>query len=104
MIDQTDRELELELMLCERHYTTGFGAIGPLTREQVEAEAAYERHMLEMEAEEEARIAAGGREICRKCGVRAVVSSDVCTLGYPGHPGAEFSVYRKCESCGHGEL
>ena len=56
--------------------------------------------------EEAARAAAGGKEICPNCGDRSVKSSDVCTLGYPGHPGAEFSVYRKCvnERCDFAEL
>lgn len=62
------------------------------------------RYYEAMEREEDARVAAGGREICPDCGERAVKSQDVCTLGYPGHPGAEFSVYRTCENCDYKEL
>jgi hypothetical protein len=64
----------------------------------------YHAYCVAAEAEYEAARAAGGRTICDGCGQRAVVARDVITLGYAGHPGAEVSVYRKCESCGRGEL
>jgi hypothetical protein len=67
-------------------------------------EPEYVAYMKDAELEEERRLAAGGRTVCPSCGLRLVVHSTVCTLGYPGHPGAEFSDLGKCEGCGHAEL
>lgn len=66
----------------------------------------YERHCEAMEREDEARRAAGGRELCPDCGERTLVSQDVKTLGVRGrsHPGDEYSVYRTCENCDYKEL
>jgi hypothetical protein len=97
---------DLELALWERDANLGWGFAGPLTREQAEAEAAYERYCIEREEEHEAQERAGGRTICPACGNRSVRHSSVCTLGYPGHPGAEFSGYARCETpgCGYADL
>jgi hypothetical protein len=64
----------------------------------------YRRWEEEIEREEEARMRAGGRTVCPVCGKRAVVHQTVCTYGYTGHPGADYSDYGKCENCGHEEL
>lgn len=65
---------------------------------------AYERAMIEMQAESEAEERAGGRAICPNCGERKFKSHEAVTLGYAGHPGAEISVYRRCENCNHTEM
>lgn len=38
---------------------------------------------------------------CDQCGqVKPVLyGQDACTLGYPGHPGAEFTSFQLCEDC-----
>lgn len=94
---------ELDLAILDR-LQMGFPPIGPLTREQQENEDSYLRYHEEMEAEYQAQQAAGGRTICPSCGQRAVKHSSVVTLGYAGHPGAEYSDYGHCENCGHKEL
>lgn len=69
-------------------------------------ESSYAAHIEAMEAEEDRVRQHGGLEKCPSCGHYSVRSSNVCTLGYPAHPGAEFSVYRVCErtSCEWAEL
>ena len=94
---------EFEIMQLER-VAQGQPPVGPLTRAQHEDELAYAQYMAESLAEYEARDAAGGRTICDRCGERKMVWRSVCTLGYPGHPGAEMSEYGKCENCGQEEL
>lgn len=96
----------LDIALWERHAVLGWPFVGPLTREQAEAEARYEAYMAESEAEHEAQLRADGRTICPRCGRRSVKHSTVCTLGRPGHPGAEMSGFAKCETpgCGYEDL
>ena len=38
---------------------------------------------------------------CDQCGQRKPVlyGQDACTLGYPGHPGAEWTSFQLCEQC-----
>jgi hypothetical protein len=37
---------------------------------------------------------------CEGCGKETVLYSRTsCTLGYPGHPGAEFTDFHICEGC-----
>jgi len=69
-----------------------------------EAEAAYEQHCIESEREYEAQLAAGGRTICPQCNERSVTHRSVVTLGYAGHPGAEFSDLAECERCDYKEI
>jgi predicted nucleic-acid-binding Zn-ribbon protein len=57
-----------------------------------------------MEREYEAEQAAGGRTVCPNCGNRSVTHRSVITLGYEGHPGAEYSDFAKCERCDYAEL
>ncbi len=92
-----------EIAMIDR-YSIGIRYFGPLTREDAEIVDAFDRHMEELEVEHDAQMAAGGRMICDHCGERAVKHESVCTLGYAGHPGAEFSVMTKCEKCGVTEL
>lgn len=94
---------DLELAIYDR-LQMRFPAIGPLTREQQEEEAAYERYCEESAAEYEAQEAAGGRTICPACGERAVTHRSVITLGYAGHPGTEYSNLSDCGNCGHKEI
>lgn len=84
----------------------GLPAIGPLTLKETEGVAAYEQYMEESAREYEEQERAGGRTICPKCGNRSVKHSTVCTYGYPGHPGADYSDYGVCETegCDHKEL
>lgn len=95
---------ELEMALYERHHSAGFPYIGPLTRDQMAKEVAYEQYNIDSLAEHELQMKHGGRELCPQCNKRGVLSSAVCTLGYPGHPGAEFSTLRECEFCDYKEL
>jgi hypothetical protein len=71
-----------------------------------DAEAAY---YAELEAEQE-RLAKLPRVDglsavdedgeCDRCGERAVLyGRTACTLGYPGHPGAEFTTFQICAPC-----
>lgn len=94
---------DLDLAIIDRR-ALGLVGFGPLTKEEAESEAAYERYMAEEMAEFEAQQAAGGRTVCPKCGERSVTHRSVCTLGYPGHPGAEFSDLAECEVCDYKEL
>jgi hypothetical protein len=82
----------------------GFPPIGPLTLEQSVTARKYEQYMLEQIEEHEAQDRAGGRTICPQCGERSVKHSTVLTLGYEGHPGAEYSGYAECEKCDYKEL
>ena len=97
---------ELELALYDRMATLGWGYVGPLTQEQAAALASYEAYQAESEAEYEAQQRAGGRTVCPQCGNRSVKHSTVCTLGYPGHPGAEMSGYAQCltDGCDYADL
>jgi C4-type Zn-finger protein len=67
---------------------------------------AYLRHMADMEAEEKARVEAGGRTICPGCGERSVVSGVAKTIGVPGrgHPGDEYSATYSCENCDYRDM
>lgn len=96
-------ELE-EAIMCR--VMMGQPPVGPLTLAQVEEEEAYTRYYEEMEREQEAQDAAGGRTICPECGHRSVTHRGVVTLGYRGHPGAEESTLYKCEreGCDYAEL
>jgi hypothetical protein len=94
---------EFELAIHDRLHM-GLPPVGPLTAEQTESVAAYERYCEESEVEYEAQQAAGGRTICEACGERAVTHRTVCTYGYAGHPGADYSDLGTCEKCGHHEL
>jgi len=71
-----------------------------------ECEESQRKHYEEIEREEELVRQHGGLHRCPKCDNFSVKKQDVCTLGYPGHPGAEFSVYSKCqrEECDYAEL
>jgi len=98
-----DDELELYLAIMDRLNLSVCG-FGPLTREEQEIVDAYERYNEECEAEYEAQQAAGGRTICPNCGERSVKHRSVITLGYAGHPGAEYSNLAECERCNYREL
>jgi len=74
--------------------------IGPLTLEQHESEVAFAAYREEEQREYEEQMRLGGRTICPECHNRSVKHSTVCTLGYPGHPGADYSDYGKCETEG----
>lgn len=89
---------ELELALNDRHATTGFAEIGPLTREQQESYDAYVDWCEEMEAEHDAWMKAGRRRVCPSCGKRSVTERSVATLG-GGLPGSEYSTLYECERC-----
>jgi hypothetical protein len=78
----------------------------PMSNEEA---AAYDAYHAEMEAEHErlmaippvkghrAKVESGE---CESCGKTAVLYDLVaCTLGYPGHPGAEFTAFGICEAC-----
>lgn len=99
MIEPT--ELEWAIMDRTNH---ALPAVGPLTAEQQQQLDAYERYQDESAAEYEAEQAAGGRTICDQCGERSVVHRTVCTLGYVGHPGADYSDLATCERCGWEDL
>jgi UDP-N-acetylmuramyl tripeptide synthase len=94
----------LELLLWNRKNLTGFGEIGPLTRDQTDAEQSFEAYMEECSREHEAQLAAGGRMICPKCGERAMRDRTVCTYGYPGHPGADYSALYECDNCDYKDM
>jgi len=37
---------------------------------------------------------------CEQCGTTTVLYERVaCTLGYPGHPGAEYTAFQLCAEC-----
>ena len=99
MIEPTD----IQLAIMERG-SLGLTLFGPLTQAEAEREASYVKYMEESQAEEDARVKAGGRSVCPECGERAVVSSTVLTYGHAAHPEAEYSVLLKCENCGWTEL
>lgn len=84
-----------------RHIT---GKKNPSVLEVFLAELPERRHYEALEREEAAFRAAGNRSVCDACGERAVRHRTACTLGYPGHPGAEFTEYHTCEACGHSEM
>lgn len=48
--------------------------------------------------EHQEAMAAGGRTICPQCGQRSVKDDTVCTYGYSGHPGADYSAFYECEN------
>lgn len=98
-----DDMTELDWMMLDRQQH-GLVPVGPLTADQQESMDAYDRYNEEQFAEHEAQEAAGGRTICEECGLRLVVHRTVCTYGYPGHPGADYSDYGRCEGCGHEEF
>lgn len=82
----------------------GHPPVGPLTLQQAGELDAYDAYHAEMEAEYEAEQAAGGRTVCPQCGERKVRHRSVVTLGYEGHPGAEYSDLAECENCNWKEL
>jgi hypothetical protein len=94
---------DLELAIVDR-IQLNVCPFGPLTLEQHEAVESYEQYMQESYAEHLAEEAAGGRTICQQCGNRSVTHRSVVTLGYAGHPGAEYSDLGSCEECGFVEL
>lgn len=72
-------------------------------------DAAYEAHMAAME-EEQRQLdkippVKGHRAVdlngsCEQCNtVGTVYDLTACTLGYPGHPGAEFTSFHVCKEC-----
>lgn len=69
-----------------------------------ERQDAYDAHCLAQEQDYAEEQAAGGRTICPQCGKRSVTHRSVVTLGYAGHPGAEYSDLAKCESCDYREV
>ena len=64
----------------------------------------YIKYQEESEREYEAQMANGGRTICPKCGERSLTSRTVCTYGYPGHPGADYSALYECHFCDYVEM
>lgn len=94
---------DLDLAILDRRHL-GVCAYGPLTRDEHDAEVAYERYCDEASAEYDAMRAAGGRTICPQCGRRTVKHGTAVTLGYEGHPGAEHSSTEECESCDYKDL
>lgn len=103
--DQAHEPTDLDLAILDR-LQMRLPAIGPLTLDQQESVEAYERYCEEMAAEYEAQEAAGGRTICPECGNRSVKHRSVVTLGYAGHPGAEWSDLAECErdECAYVEI
>lgn len=99
MFEPTDLELRMHERLC-----IGLVTFGPLTATEQDKKDSYYQYCAEAEAEEQARIAAGGRTICPTCGERSVKSSAVIMLGYAGHPGAEYSTMYECERCDYREI
>ena len=82
---------------------------GPAAVHDVASELLYERHMIEVEAEQRRldklpRVS-GSRAVresgtCEQCGKTAVLYERVAyTLGYEGHPGAEQTAFQLCASC-----
>lgn len=69
-------------------------------------EIAHDRYMAEAENEETAREINGVGGPCEACGEYSVLEGTACTLGYPGHPGAEYSATYTCinPDCQHTEL
>lgn len=70
---------------------------------------AEEAHYEELEAEQ-ARLAALPRfkghravsdsHLCDQCGKGGILyEATYCTLGHPGHPGAEFTSFQLCARC-----
>jgi hypothetical protein len=88
---------DLDLYMMERA-SLRVCVFGPLTRDEHEMIERYEAHMEAEERENDAYMAAGRRSICPKCGERSVRDSAVVTLGYAGHPGAEWSQMYECEN------
>jgi hypothetical protein len=66
------------------------------------AEMPERRYHEQMEREEAEFKAAGNKRVCPDCGERKAREDVACTLGYPGHPGAEFTAILICEAydCG----
>ena len=65
-------------------------------------EEAYQEHLrLEAEPKVKGCSAVAFDSECESCGeTRPVVyGRDVYTLGYPGHPGAEITVFHVCKEC-----
>ena len=94
---------DLEYAMWDRQ-SHGLVAVGPLTQEDQERQDAYDSWCEEQGREDEALDAAGGRTICPQCGNRSVTHRSVVTLGYAGHPGAEYSDLAECESCDYKEV
>lgn len=101
-----DEPSELELAIMDRGQIIGFPAIGPLTEEQFNIEKSFLDYMEESQAEHEAYVAAGCRSVCPKCGERSVKTSTVCTYGYWGAAGADYSALEECgnKDCDYKDL
>lgn len=87
---------DLDIALIERHGLLGFGAVGPLTKEQHERIEAYEQYCAEAEAEHELELKHGGRERCPECNEFAVTRHVV----NPADP----TVYRHCRNCDYSAM
>lgn len=76
-------------------------------REAVEGYREYheamerEMRLLDSMPRLEGRSAVALDSECEQCGqVKSVLyGQDACTLGYPGHPGAEWTSFQLCEKC-----
>lgn len=62
------------------------------------------RHYEEEEREHEREQAHGGKSKCPNCGEYAVKTRTVCTLGYPGHPGADYTALYECGNCDYKDM
>lgn len=78
-------------------FETALGYGGFVT---LEDQAAYERHMEDVEAEHEAYQKAGGKAICPKCSVRALKDKAVPTRQY----GGGWDTYYHCDNCGYTDV
>jgi hypothetical protein len=69
--------------------------------ERYQAEAAAEYERLRRLPRVNGLEAVAENAECERCGKRVVVvyARVACTLGYPGHPGAEFTQFQVCADC-----
>jgi hypothetical protein len=100
---------DIECAMYERTQM-GFPVVGPLTRDQQQEENAYAKYHEDMEREYnllqawprlDRRSAVAFNSECDVCEhLRPVLyGQEACTLGYPGHPGAEWTQFRVCLKC-----
>jgi hypothetical protein len=64
-------------------------------------ESEREQERLQREPRVKGRPASSFDAECDRCGkVKPVLyATDACTIGYPGHPGAEWTTFETCADC-----
>jgi hypothetical protein len=90
---QSPAGVDLEDAMCER-WSLGVVPFGPLTRDEVAAVEAYERHCEDQEREEREAAHSGGLRICPACERRAVRITYQPTRAYGGGTNTHYACVR----------